>query len=401
MPSKSVSFFSGNASVLELASWFAVSKGQNAKEGEFYKTTTELLAQENHTGVLSLFAKESGAMLEAEEKDMEALYNLMIALIHDAKPEEVAGLSATIVKPIMESSAEHAHVKLRILSNLYNSFDATFSGRYEVFTAIVAVAGKADEMEIVVPQLAALDSWIAEWGVTGNKSRALYLLISEQLEKSENFKREAYEFLLKYLSTFDGDSKAAAAAKDHALRAIKSAISIPTVLAFDELHKLDAVQALKSTKNFELLTIFLEGSLKQYHDFVKANPKFIAENGLSEEDCQSKMRLLSFASLAASNVQGEVPYATIASALDVSIDDVEVWVINTIRAGLVDAKMNQLKQTVVVSRSVHRVFTDAEWKTLQARLEAWRVNLKEVLTVVGNAKLINGGGATVEAVVQQ
>ncbi|KAJ3145771.1 hypothetical protein HDU86_000638 [Geranomyces michiganensis] len=401
MPSTSVSFFSGNTSVKELASWLASAKGQDPQTGEFYTATTKLLDQENHGGVLTLFAKESGAILEAEEKDMEALYNLLIALINDAKPDEVPALVTTIVQPIVKSSAERAHSKLRILSNLYNSFDATNPVRYDIFVAIVTYAAQADEVEIVVPQLAAIDSWIAEWGVTADKSRALYLLISEKLGETENFKREAYEFLLKYLSTFDGDAKAAAAAKDHALRAIMSAISIPTVLAFDELHKLAAVQALKSTKHFELLTIFLEGSLKQYQDFVKANPKFISENDLSEEDCQSKMRLLSFASLAASNVQGEVPYATIASALDVPVEDVEVWVINTIRAGLVDAKMNQLKQTVVISRSVHRVFTDAEWKTLQARLEAWRVNLKEVLTVVGNAKLMNGGGATVEAVVQQ
>ncbi|KAI8917750.1 hypothetical protein DFJ77DRAFT_457631 [Powellomyces hirtus] len=401
MAATSVAFFSGDQSALELANYIGTAKGQDPETGAFYLSAKKLLAEEKYTEVLTQFADESVSLLAADEKDFEPIYNLLIALIKDAQPEIIPKLAKSITLPIVKSSSEKAHLKLKVMSNLYNNVESNSSVRYDIFTAIINVAAQSDELEIITPHLLSVDSWLAEWGVGIAEKRALYLLLSQKLEASCDFKREAYEFLLKYLATYDSDAKSAAEAQEHALRSVKAAISIPTVLDFDDLHKLSTVQNLKSTKHFELLAIFLEGSLKQYQAFVKANPTFVPEQGLSEEDNLTKMRLLSMASLAANNVQGEVAYNTIAEALDVPIDEVEIWVINVIRAGLIDAKMNQLKQTVVISRSVHRVFTDNEWKSLQERLGAWRTNLKDVLQVIANAKLMAGNnGATVEAVIQ-
>ncbi|KAJ3015817.1 hypothetical protein HKX48_004374 [Thoreauomyces humboldtii] len=400
MAATSVAFFSGDESALQLANYLGTAKGQEADTGAFYTEAKELLAAEKYTEVLTLFTNESVVLLDVDENDFEPIYNLLIALMKDASPDVIPKLVKSIIQPFVNGSTDKAHQKLKVLSNLYNSLESNSAVRYDIFGAIINVAGTSGELEIITPQLASVDSLLAEWGVGVSEKRVLYLTLSKTLEA--DFKLESYEFLLKYLSTFDGDAKAAAGAKNQAVAAIKAAVAIPAVLDFEELFKLAAVQTLKSTKHFDLLKVFLDGSLAQYKDFTKANPKFVAEQGLSEDDNLDKMRLLSLASLAANNVQGEVPYATIAAELQIPAEEVEVWVINVIRAGLVDAKMNQLTETVVVSRSVHRVFKDAEWEGLGNRLDAWKRNLVEVLQVVANAKLMAGnGGATVEAVIQQ
>ncbi|TPX67532.1 hypothetical protein SpCBS45565_g03680 [Spizellomyces sp. 'palustris'] len=442
MSSASVAFFSGDQSALELANFIGVAKGEQAETGAFFQSTKQLLSEEKYTEVLTKFANESAALLEATEKgrtpnlvverwekgeilsragslwhvaadwqklntllyvtaDFESLYNLLIALIKDAQPEIVPKLVNSIIQPIVASGTDKAHLRLKVLSNLYNNLESNSPVRYDVFVAILNVAAEAGELDVLVPHLLSLDAWIAEWGVALNQRRALYLLISQKLEQSGEYTREAYEFLLKYLATFDnGDAKALQEAKDAAIRAVKEAFRIPAVLDFEDLFKLQAVQALKPSKLFDLLKIFLDESLKQYQEFVKANPGFVDEHGLSEEDNLTKMRLLSMASLAAANVQGEVGYDTIAQTLDVPEDEVEIWVINVIRAGLMDAKMNQLKRTVVVGRSVHRVFSETEWQQLNDKLNAWKANLKDVLQVISNAKLIAGSqGATIETVI--
>ena len=51
-----------------------------------------------------------------------------------------------------------------------------------------------------------------------------------------------------------------------------------------------------------------------------------------------------------------IPYDKISSVLDVPLDDVEMWVIDTIRSGLIDAKMDQLKKVAIV-RFVHNFIT--------------------------------------------
>ncbi|KND03290.1 uncharacterized protein SPPG_02339 [Spizellomyces punctatus DAOM BR117] len=401
MSSASVAFFSGDQSALELANYIGVAKGEQAETGAFFQSTKQLLSEEKYTEVLTKFANESAALLEATEKDFEPLYNLLIALIKDAQPEIVPKLVNSIIQPIVASGTDKANLRLKVLSNLYNNLESNSPVRYDVFVAILNVAAETGELDVLVPHLLSLDAWIAEWGVALNQRRALYLLISQKLEQSGEYTREAYEFLLKYLATFDnGDAKSLQEAKDAAIRAVKEAFRIPTVLDFEDLFKLQAVQALKPSKLFDLLKIFLDESLKQYQEFVKANPGFIDEHGLSEEDNLTKMRLLSMASLAAANVQGEVAYDTIAQTLDVPEDEVEIWVINVIRAGLMDAKMNQLKRTVVVGRSVHRVFSETEWQQLNDKLNAWKANLKDVLQVISNAKLIAGSqGATIETVI--
>ncbi|RKO85216.1 hypothetical protein BDK51DRAFT_22618 [Blyttiomyces helicus] len=323
--------------------------------------------------------------------DFESVYNLLIALVKDAAPEAVPKLVKSIAQTIAESSAERAQMKLKVLSNLYNNVDTSSPARYDVFIAIITVAAKSDELDVIVPTLPALDTWIAQWGITVAQKRALYLLLSSKLGESEAYQRESYQYALKHLITFDGaDAAAVKSAKDHAVAAIKTAITLPEVLSFEDLFRIQAVQALKGTKLFDLLKIFLEESLDAYRAFVKKNAGFVEKEGLSEEDNTRKMRLLSVASLAASHVQGEVDYDTIAKVLDIEVDEVEIWIIDVIRAGLIDAKMNQLRRTMIVSRSTHRVFTEEQWQQLGEKLTAWRSNLKEVLQVLANAKLIAG-----------
>ncbi|KAI9197321.1 uncharacterized protein BJ171DRAFT_520797 [Polychytrium aggregatum] len=273
------------------------------------------------------------------------------------------------------------------LSNLFNTVSTSSTVRYDTYVAIIKVASKNGEVEAVIPQLHLVDAWLAEWGVSLNQTRALYLLISEKL--SDSHPQQSYEQLLKYLATFDNaDAAGLKTSKEHAIKAVKKAISIPEVLNFEDLAKLEAIKALKTEKIFTLVNIFLSDNLAAYQDFVKKNPDFCKKEGLNHEDNLHKIRLLSLASLAASHVENEVAYSTIAKALAIEDDEVEFWVIDVIRAGLVDAKMNQLKKTVVVSRSTHRVFGKEQWKFLGERLNGWRANLKEVLQVIANAKLI-------------
>lgn len=146
----------------------------------------------------------------------------------------------------------------------------------------------------------------------------------------------------------------------------------------------------------ELLKIFMEQDLKAYQEFVKRNPKFVSEQGLNNDDNVFKMRLLTLASLATQAIASsasssdfpEIPYSTIASALSISDDEVELWVIESIRSKLLDVKMNQLKGTVLVSRATHRVFGKSQWELLKSHLEAWNGQMTEVLGVLANAKLI-------------
>jgi translation initiation factor 3 subunit M len=99
------------------------------------------------------------------------------------------------------------------------------------------------------------------------------------------------------------------------------------------------------------------------------------------------MRLLTLASIAAATGQTRsLPYSTIASSLSIPSEDVEMWVIDVIRAGLVEGKLSQLNQTFLIHRSTYRVFGDSQWREVAGRLDMWRSSLLGVLKVIQQEK---------------
>jgi eIF3 subunit M, C-terminal helix/PCI domain len=99
---------------------------------------------------------------------------------------------------------------------------------------------------------------------------------------------------------------------------------------------------------------------------------------IDSSKAERKIRLLTLASLA-NTPSRTLPYSKIVSALDIPAEDVEVWLIDIIRAGLVEGKLSQARQELLVHRSKYRTFGKEEWEELDARLEEWKVALEGVL----------------------
>ena len=63
-----------------------------------------------------------------------------------------------------------------------------------------------------------------------------------------------------------------------------------------------------------------------------------------------------------------------------------MWVIDVIRAGLVEGKLSQLNQTFLIHRSTYRVFGENQWREVASRLDMWRNSLHGVLEVIQQEK---------------
>merc|ERR1711881_473261 len=147
----------------------------------------------------------------------------------------------------------------------------------------------------------------------------------------------------------------------------------------------DAVQALKKSDEvaFELLEIFTSDNLDSFKDFKEEHDGWLEKQELDEAVLDRKMRLLTLASLAAhENQKRTLSYTQIAKALKVPEDEVEMWVIDVIRAGLVEGKLSQLKQEFLIHRSTYRVFGEKQWLEVGTRLDMWKASLTEVLAVI-------------------
>lgn len=60
-------------------------------------------------------------------------------------------------------------------------------------------------------------------------------------------------------------------------------------------------------------------------------------------------------------------------ALAVGEGDVEVWVVRAIGKKLLEARIDQMRRTVAVTKCMQRTFSSAQWRALLAQLGAWKV----------------------------
>lgn len=166
------------------------------------------------------------------------------------------------------------------------------------------------------------------------------------------------------------------------------AITSPARFDFQELRALPSVQALGDSHPVysQLLDIFAEQDLEDYNDFRDEHEGWIEQEKLDHEKLQRKMRLLTFASLAASTPNREIPYANIAKALQIPSEEIEMWTIDVIRAKLVEGRLSQQQKVFLVHRTTYRVFGEKQWRELGTRVDQYKAVVDRLLGVVRKAQ---------------
>ncbi len=285
--------------------------------------------------------------------------------------------------PITSSPHNGSGLALSILTTIFNILPQDADTRYHVFLAILRVVRTSSSFETLRPQLKNLDAWIALWETDEEDQRKLFLQIAEIANETGD-DGQAYLYLLRALRTILADEASSEEAHDLAIRALKAALSHPSHFDFQDLTSADPIQALRKSEPdwYELLELFNAELLDDYNDFLESHEDFLENNKLPTSILHRKMRLLTLASLAASTQSRSLPYQHIARALQIPSEDVEMWVIDVIRAGLVEGKLSQLNQTFLIHRSTYRVFGEKQWTEVQGRLDTWRTSLEGVLGVI-------------------
>ncbi|PYI10543.1 PCI domain protein [Aspergillus sclerotiicarbonarius CBS 121057] len=328
----------------------------------------------------------------APEKEIISAYNLLVHLVHQASDPDMflSRICTYLAKPISSSPQFGPSLAISILSTIFNTLAPSDSSRYHVLLATVAVirqSGSSVAFDALKTQLSTqLPGWLAAWELDAGEAQRLHLAIADAAQAAGD-PELAQTHVIQALQTIPAANASTPDARELAVRALTSALTHPAVFDFTPLTASDAVQALRTSDNtlFELLEIFTADTLDAYEAFVTATPLAGISGGVlaeAGEALQNKMRLLTLASLSASTPSRSLPYETIATALRVPATDVEKWVIDTIRAGLVEGKLSQLRSEFLVHRATYRVFGEKQWAEVQGRLMVWRRSLEHVLGVV-------------------
>lgn len=364
-----------------------------------------------------------------DSEEAVGAFALLVALISDQETEstqaDVLALANAVVNAGNTTEAICAR-RLRLLSVLYN-LRAPVLEKLGVLRHMIAIAGNypgqflrphdplgnlliADDengdgvtngsatrsssgRQSLHPSKPRLVELLDNWDISTHQRLPLYHTIIQAFETNAPNDLRKQRFLLLIVecgSSQTNDAIIPTASEKAAIGAIRDPISLfahqRSLLHFPSIQALSE----KEPVLFGLLKIFQEGKLSDFDAFLKDNGgegAVLSRWGLDPSLCRRNMRILSLCSLAAEHE--EIPYLSIANTLQLNAAntmEVEAEVIAAVSSGLLQAKMDQLSQKVLVEGCVVRKFDLTQWKMLQERLRVWKENVGSILQALEQAR---------------
>ncbi|KAF5095862.1 hypothetical protein DV451_004489 [Geotrichum candidum] len=335
----------------------------------------------NPEEIFKAIAERSAVLSQAPERDFEPQYNLVLHILTFS-----SNLTAILPIVLKNLSTPPSYpngpiLSLAVLSNLFNILPVSSPLRYQVFLAILDTAAATNNFGLIIAQLNSLPTWLQEWNVDEQAIRDIYVKISDTLTASKD-SQIAYQHLLSAVSS----QSSSTAPNPLASKLVQIALASESIFDFDDLFALESVQALKSSAT-DLYSLLENVATGNYKPLSSVDEKFLTVNKFDRAQLERKARILALSKAASQSTQRTIPYTVFASAIEVSIDEIEVWIIDAIRAGLIEGRLSQMSQ----SFSVHRAtpvgtFGAEEWKFVDNKLASWRSGLKDILAVLKTAR---------------
>lgn len=383
-----VEFASDEDLAVEVARFVSLyaSKEKDAQE-KFFQDAEKLAQDGKFADVLSSVVPQINAVIaEAPEADAEPALLATLSLLKKLPAEALQSFVSQLISVLSSDTENKTQFRLKLLNHAYNILSTSPAARFELFKAILKYALASHNESTVAKSYSDVEALSKSWNVGLEQLREVYKLLRD-VAKSRKQLKQAHDCNVKYFELFKVESDAAlASTADDALRGIVDAVNLPGLYSFDSLLELLPVKRLEQANPgaWRLVNVFVGGTLDEFRALPPADIDQFKAAGLDEEAAVSKLRLLTIATVCSQSNQ--VPYGSIAKALQVDESEVESYVVSAISEDIIDARLDQLRRAVLVTRTVQRQFTKAQWAQLADTLQTWKTNVRSILASIETVK---------------
>lgn len=143
---------------------------------------------------------------------------------------------------------------------------------------------------------------------------------------------------------------------------------------------LSAVQDLQKTSAdlYTFFKFFLNEDIATFGKNLSKNKGVMDKNAISTDHATQKKQYIQICSLgqdanAESSTSGKVlKFSELVSLLQISADDVEEWAIEAINNDIIDARIDQINEEIVIKTCRQRHLNNDEWNKVKTRISAWK-----------------------------
>lgn len=95
-----------------------------------------------------------------------------------------------------------------------------------------------------------------------------------------------------------------------------------------------------------MLLILCEQGVQEFDAFAAQHSALFSAHGLPQEELSRNIRLLALCDVVSD--ENQMTYDAVARALGIPEEEVELWIVQAISEGLIEARMNQFNKTIDV-----------------------------------------------------
>jgi len=345
------------------------------------------------------FLGAMGKILASNPEDIETAFSICFFIIQSHFD---AASSAKLLPQLMQALCKdtaNSVLRLRLCVVLFNLSDSP-AVRYSLFLSLLKYAVSSGNAALVTQQISQVDSWIPSWNLKPAELGELYVQLAA-VHQTSGKRGPTQRYLLHYIKHLDRadnktDKATLAAAKPQILAATLNTIKNThrSCLAHsDKLLSSSSVKSLSSDEDFaplyQLLRIFANDSVQAYQKWSEGNKDLMTKHGLVHQNNLRKLRTLTFCSLGLN--ADKLTFAVLKDKLMLTdASAIESAVIDAVTSGLVEAKIDQENELIIIQRVTHRSFDNSDWKSIHEKLISWQANVSHVLGTLHSAQTTRG-----------
>ncbi|KAG5446351.1 Eukaryotic translation initiation factor 3 subunit M [Clonorchis sinensis] len=310
------------------------------------------------------------------ESDVNDVLTTVASLVIQLPPTQSDDVIKLLCEQYLDFSGENTRKhrsKLFSLNLLFHGLRPDDHLKCVIYVTLVLCARKLGLVSQIIYDPKKVTAWLAKCQCSVEERQNVWRILYEtHSELGET--RRATEALVYLLSTFT--EATAAQARQDAIKCIISVIQDPSLLAHDQLHTLKPIQFLEGEPVHDFFKIFVSGNLATFKTFLKSHPDFLSQNGLDEDACLHKLRLLTLMQL--SENQMELSYDAAAKELELPLGELEPFIIEAVRQRSVACKLDQVNRRILITGAFPRTFGRPQWAGLRDTLIQWHTGLGKV-----------------------
>ena len=138
---------------------------------------------------------------------------------------------------------------------------------------------------------------------------------------------------------------------------------------------LDAVKDLKNSSKeiFGIVDAVVSSDMKTFKKELDSYTKYLETHKVSKQMMEEKKRFVLVCTLDIESSNGKaLKFQELADLLGLDIDSVEEWAINAINHNIIDGRIDQINETLVIKTHKLRKLNKEEWTKIKGNVTTWK-----------------------------